>query len=311
MPRYAQPQPFQPPRYRARVRWVASPPPGAWPARRANGVERYAGPPSYPATPRWGFPNLLWRSPTAVPGTASDVPTPLQRVRVIARNTVPTLWVLAVLGLVAGGSEIWRYVLLVQSRASALNTGVVTTSDSLLLTSSLLTSVFSLVPAALALWWLFVARLAAADAVGENPPRSSRQVLAGLLVPGVNLVMGGSIVAELEHAVLGRPAGRRPTPSRLVLGWWAAWIANGVLLVVVIWWRTRSGVQAEADGTVLTALLDFSAVTLTVLTAVVVRRFTGLLAPMDAGKLRSFRVVKVAGAPEPELRAVRSHGGAR
>ncbi|MCU1685562.1 MAG: hypothetical protein JWQ81_6301 [Amycolatopsis sp.] len=310
-PRYAQPQPFQQPRYRTRVRWVASPPPGAWPARRAKGAERYAGPPSYAAIPRWGFPNLTWRSPTAVPGTASDVASPLQRVRMIARNTAPMLWILAVLGLVAGGSEIWRYVLLVQSRASALNTGVVATSDSLLLTSSLLTSVFSLVPVVLALWWLFVARVAAADAVGENPPRSSRQVLAGFLVPVVNLVMAGSIIAELEHAVLSRPSARRPSPSRLVLGWWAAWIVNWVLLVVVLWWRTQDGVQAQADGTVLTALLDLSAVALAVVTALLIRRFTGLLAPMDARKLRSFRVVKVDGAPDPALRAVRSHGGVR
>lgn len=311
VPRYQQPQPFQPPRVRTRVRWVASPPPGAWPVRRARRPERYAGPPSYSVIPRWGFPGLTWRAPTAVPGTASDTPSPLHRVRMVARNAVPMLWIFAVLALVAGGSELWRYVLLVQSRDSALSSGVIAASDTLLLTASLLTSVFVLVPAVLTLWWLFVARVAAADALGEDPPRGGRQVLAGFLVPGLNLVMSGSILAELEHAVLRRSPERRPSPSRLVLSWWAAWIVNAALLVVVIWWRTLDGVQAQADGTVLTALLDFSAVAVAVVSVQVVRRFTGLLAPMDAAKLRTFRLVKIEGAPEPELRAVRSHGGVR
>jgi hypothetical protein len=306
-----QPHPYHQVRPRQRVRWVASPPPGAWPRRRPAAVERYTGPPSYPVPPRWGFPNLTWRLPTAVPGTASDELSPLQRLGVIARSTVGTLWVLALLAVVSGGAEIWRYVLLVQSRDSALNTGVVAASDTLVVTAALLMTIFSLVPAGLGLWWLFVARLAAADETGEDPPRSSRQVARGMFIPGYNLVMAGSIVAELEHAILRRPAEQRPSPSRLVLGWWAAWVVNWLLLVLVIWWRLRDGVQAEADSVVLIALGDLSAAVLAVLTAVAVRRWTELLAPINETKLRLMRVLKVTGAPEPELRVARASHSTR
>lgn len=293
------------------MRWVASPPPGAWPARRSPAVQRYTGPPSYPSPPRWGFPNLTWRLPTAVPGTASDELTPLQRLRVIARSSVMTLWVFAVLALVSAGAEIWRYVLLVQSRDSALNTAVVNASDTLLVTAALLMTIFSLVPVGLGLWWLFVARLAAADESGEDPPRTPRQVARGVLIPGYNLVLAGSIVSELEHAVLRRPSDERPKPSRLVLAWWAAWIVNWLFVALVIWWRLRTGVQAQAESVVLIALADLSAVLLAVLTAVAIRRLTSLLAPINERKLRPMRVLKVTGAPDPELRTERASGSVR
>jgi hypothetical protein len=294
-----------------RVRWVASPPPGAWPRRRSPAAERYLGPPSYPVPPRWGFPNLTWRLPTAVPGTASDELSPLQRLRVIARSSVVTLWVFAALALVSGGGEIWRYVLLLQSRDSALNTTVVEVSDTLVVTAGLLMTIFSLVPVGLGLWWLFVARLAAADESGEDPPRTQRQVARGLLIPGYSLVMAGSIVSELEHAVLRRPSDQRPSPSRLVLAWWAAWLVNWLFVVLVICWRLRDGVQAQADSVVLIALGDLSAAALAVLTAVAVRRLTSLLAPINERKLRPMRVLKVTGAPEPDLRPARASHSTR
>jgi hypothetical protein len=273
--------------------------------------ERYTGPPSYPTIPRWGFPNLTWRSPTAVPGTASDGVTPLQRLRRLSRSSGLSLWVFAVLTLVASGAEVWRYVLLVQSRDSALNATVVAVSDALVVSAGLLGTVFSLLPASLTLWWLFVARHAAADESGEDPPRSPRQVALGTLVPGLNLFMAGSILAELEHAVLRRPQTRRPVPSPLVLAWWAAWVLNWFLIVLVICWRLQSGVQAQADSVVLTALSDLSAATLAVMTALVVRRMTALLAPINERRMRPLRVLKVTGAPKPELRTVRSSGSPR
>ncbi|MFF5989728.1 DUF4328 domain-containing protein [Prauserella flavalba] len=286
------------PRGRMRVRWVASVPAGVAPRRRAQAPELYTGPPFYPTPPRWGFPNLAWRRPTAVPGTASGVPVPLQRLRMIARNTVTLLWTLAGLAAVAGGAEIWRYVLLVQSRDSALSPGVVGASDALVLSFSLLTFVLALFAIAATVWWLFVARSAAADEVGEEPPRPGWQVLVGTLVPGPNLVLAGPILAELEHATLRRSRERRPRPSRLVLAWWGTWLLNAVLLVLTVSWRLKDGVQADADGVVLSALTDLSAAGLAVLTALVVNRFTRLLAPIEGRILRPLRVVRVTGAPE-------------
>ncbi|GAB3500258.1 DUF4328 domain-containing protein [Amycolatopsis cihanbeyliensis] len=293
--------PGQPPQ-RPRVRWVASVPPGVVPRRRAVPAGPYTGPPAYPAVPRWGFPNLTWRAPTAVPGTPSGVPHPLQRLRLLARNATTVLWTVAGLALITAGAEVWRYVLLLISRDVALSAEVVGTSDALVLAGSLLTFVMALFAIAAAAWWLFVARAAAAEEVGEDPPRPAWQVVLGTLVPGPNLALAGPIVAELEHAVLRRPATMRPRPSRLVLCWWAALVANGLLLAITVAWRFRDGVQAQADGVVLNALLDLAAATLAVLTAFLVRRLTLLLAPIEESVTgsRPWRVLKVTGAPDPE-----------
>lgn len=252
--------------------------------------------------PRWGFPHVVWRWPTAVPGTASGGPLPVQRLRMIARNVVTILWTLAVLSVIAAGAETWRYVLLVRSRDTALSPGVVGASDALVLAFSLLTFVLALFAVAGSVWWLFVARAAAAEEAGQDPPRPAWQVLLGTVVPGPNLVLAGPIVTELEHAVLGRPADARPRPSRLVLWWWAAWVADGVLLALTVVWRMRDGVQADADGVVLTALTDLAAAALGVLTAVIVGRLTRLLAPLEDEPRRPPRVVRVEGAPDPQRR---------
>ncbi|MGW5715572.1 DUF4328 domain-containing protein [Amycolatopsis sp. NPDC003865] len=310
----AQPEPYpyhRRPTHRPRLRWVATPPPGAWPRRRVTPPERYFGPPSYPVPPRWGFPNLVWRRPTSVPGTASDGVRPIDRVPVLSRSLIGVLFAFAVLAVVAAGAEIWRYVLLVQGRESALNRSVVAFSDGFVLTAGLLASILALLPAGLSLWWLLVARRAAADVSGDDPPRPVWQVLVGILVPVANLPMALSIAGELEHAVLGRPRDVRPKPSRQLLVWWGAWLLNWVLLGVTIAWRFRDDVQSMADSVVMVAVTDLAAAFLAVMTALVVRRFSALLAPPDARAVRSMRVLKVTDAPEPELRSARPAGAAR
>jgi Domain of unknown function (DUF4328) len=302
---------MQPGRYhfRPRVRWVAAPPPGTVGVRRARPVERYTGPPAYPTPPRWGFPNLTWRESTVVPGTLSGYPPPIERVRMLARNAVTVLWFLVGLSTVAATGEFWRYALLVISRDTALSPGVVHTSDNLLVIAALLSVAFGLMAAASVLWWLLIAQQAAAEENGQEPPRPPWQVLVGTLVPVLNLGMAGSVLAELEHAILCRPATRRPRPSRLVLAWWAAWLANGVFLVLVIIWRLRGGLQAQADAVLLSGMLDLSAAVVAGLTAVVVHRLTTLLAPVVPGRLQ--RVVAVKGAPKPAIRPSRPGGASR
>ncbi|GAA1030015.1 MULTISPECIES: DUF4328 domain-containing protein [Amycolatopsis] len=309
-PAQQQPQPT-PPKRAAKLRWVASPPPSAVRRRRAVPATPYSGPPSYPVPPRWGFPNLTWRRPTNVPGTASGEIRPIDRIPVLARSLTTILWTFAVLAVIAAVAEIWRYALLVESRDSALNTGVVGFSDAFVMLAGLLTTIFSLLPAGLSVWWLLVARQAAADEAGEAPPRPVWQVLVSVLVPIVNLPLALSVVSELEHAVLRRPRDVRPKPSRLVLGWWGAWLANWVLLAVTIVWRIRPGVQAMADSVLLVALTDLAAAALAIVTALVIRRFSHLLTPIAPERLRDLRVLKIEGAPEPELRTARPVGAAR
>jgi hypothetical protein len=299
------------PGIRPKLRWVATPPPGAWPRRRVVPPERYLGPPSYPVPPRWGFPNLVWRRPTSVPGTASDEIRPIDRVPVLSRSLIGVLFGFALLAVVAAGAEIWRYVLLIQGREAALTRSVVAFSDGFVLTAGLLASTLALLPAGLSLWWLLVTRQAAADVSGDDPPRPVWQVLVGVLAPVVNLPMALSVVGELEHAVLGRPRDVRPKPSRQVVVWWGAWLLNWVLLGASIVWRFRDDVQSMADSVVLVSLTDLSAALLAVVTALVVRRFSALLAPSDARDVREMRVLKVEGAPEPELRTRRPAGAAR
>jgi hypothetical protein len=120
---------------------------------------------------------------------------------------------------------------------------------------------------------------AAAERSGTSPSRSSRMLVAGWLVPGLNLAVPGAVLAEIEHAALGLPADRRPRPSAELLVWWALWGASVVLAAVTALWSLRSGTQALADGVVLHAWVDVLAVATALLTRRVVIRLTWLLEP--------------------------------
>lgn len=289
-----------------RQRWVASVPPGV--ARRTRARRRlpYLGPPAYSSPPRWGFPALAWRWPTTVPGATAEQPVTVDRVRTVGGHASAMMWALATLAVLAAAGEIWRYVLLVRSRTGALSSGLVSMSDALVTIAAVLTLAFSVLAVVVALWWLQLARQAAARVTDQTPPRGDGQVLTYLLVPGLNLVMAGVILAELEHQVLHRSATERVRPTRAVLVWWATWAAAGILFGLTVIWRFRDSVQAEADGVVLTALTDLAAAAVAVLTALMVRRLSTLLAPIDPASVRLMRVIRVEGAPEPPLRESRA-----
>jgi Domain of unknown function (DUF4328) len=291
--------------------WVANPPPGA--AVRAPRRRRlpYLGPPSYGSPPRWGFPALAWRWPTSVPGTRTRIPATVDQVRVFARNATATLWIVAAAALLGAAGEIWRYVLLLRSRDRALPRGLVDGSDALVVTGALLAITFAFVAAAFTVWWLVLARSVADETTGHEPARPHWQVLLCLLIPGVNLVVAGSALAELEHAVLRRPSEQRPRPSRTVLWWWILWVVSGLLFTATVVWRFRSGVQAEADGVVLNAVTYLAAAAVAIMTIRVVRGLTTLLAPIDPARVRLMRVIKITGAPDPPLRPGRPAGSVR
>ncbi|MGQ0842147.1 DUF4328 domain-containing protein [Actinokineospora sp.] len=271
----------------------------------------YLGPPSYATPPRWGFPALAWRWPTSVPGVANDEPVAVERVRGRARLAVSALWMQAVVAVLAAGAEVWRYVLLVDSRSTALSRATVDLSDTLVVSGAVLAIAAGALSIMLTLWWLALARRAAADLAGYAPPRPDWHLLPGLVVPGVNLVMPGAVVAELEHAVLRRPVAERPRPTRLVRWWWAAVVVGGLLFAATVLWGFRAGVQAQADGVLLHAATNLAAGVVAVLTALVVARLSSLIAPIDPASVRLMRVVRVDGAPEPPLRAVRQTGAKR
>jgi hypothetical protein len=266
----------------------------------------YYGPPSYPAVPRWGFPRLAWREPTSVPGTPSRPPRSTERVLRYARVSASLLWMVAISALLAAGGEVWRYALLVIGRDTALSADVVAVSDALVDTGAWLALVTGLIALVATLCWLLGIRDVAGTLTGTRSARPDWQVLLGVLVPGLNLVVAGSVLAELEHTAAALTGPRdRPRPSRLVLTWWAAWALSEVLAVVTLLLDLRTGVQARADGVLWYAVTDLAAVVAAVLTVRVVGSITGMVVPASLPGSHRFRVVRVDGAVDGPSRRTR------
>lgn len=287
-------------RYLAALEWVALPPdPAGLPAAaRAQPARpapaRYEGPPRYRDIPRWGLPPGPWR-----PGSADGPPpTPLQQARASASQLLPVLLVTAAMAAVGAVGEVWRYVLLLFSRTEALSPTAVGWSDSLVWLGGWASVVCVVASGVLLIGWTRYAVRAAAERSGTRPSRSMRMLVAGWLVPGLNLAVPGAVLAEIEHSALGLPADRRPRPSTELRVWWALWGAGVVLAAVTALWSLRTGTQALADGVVLHAWLDALAVATALLTRRVVGRLTRLLEPSSGGR-RELLVAARPDAPAP------------
>jgi Domain of unknown function (DUF4328) len=263
-------------RYLAPLHWVAEPPPSAAPPPAPPHRLPYAGPPRYRFLPRWGFPPRAWVPPEP-PGPPP--PDPLHAARSILGTLVPLLWAVATVSVLAAGAEAWRYVLLLISRDSALSPGVVATSDALVTVAGTVAPVLAALAGIIVVLWTLRAARAAADRAHVEPARSDRAIVVGWVVPGLNLVLPGSVLAEIEHTALGRPPGQRPRPSRMLVVWWVLWGAGVVLAGIVLLWSLRTGVQARADGVVLHAVLDVLAAATAATTALLLTYLTRLLAP--------------------------------
>ena len=265
-------------RYLAALTWVAEPPSSGLPPLPVRPRFRYTGPPRYRDVPRWGFPALPWREEQA-----DAAPGPLDRARALAHPLTVALWVTAAVAAVGFAAETLRYVVLLLSRSDALPGGLVAFSDAAVAFGGWATVAGFVAAGVLMVLWSLQVREAAAARSGTVPARSVRLVVAGWVVPGLNLSLPGSLLAEIEHAALDRPADRRPHPSRLLVAWWAAWGTSVVLGVLAFGWSFRSGVQALADGVVLHALLGLVAAVTAVLTVRVVRHLGALLEPTRPG----------------------------
>lgn len=262
--------------------------------------------------PRWGFPPLAWRWPLALSGRAE--PDPVQRTESLGAMAGSTLWLTAALAALAAVAEVWRYVLLLQSRTEELSGTVLAVSDALVITAGILSWLFGVLCWIVVVLWTLYARSAAAARAGMRHARPSWQVVVGALVPLLNLFVPGSALAELEHMVLvvegARQRGARPRPSRLVLQWWAAWCASLVLGWLAVAWQFVPGVQAMANDVMLHAWSDVAVAVAAVTTARLVRYLTGLLARLDPDDLPHLQVLGVRGAPTP-TRVARRPGAAR
>jgi hypothetical protein len=222
-------------------------------------------------------------------------PLNVDKMRGLAAVAVPLLGLTALLVVVTGGAETWRYALLLDSRFDAVPAGPLHASDALVVTGGVVSLLSSVLAGAVTLGWLVHASTAAAQAAAVARPRPSWQLIAGVLVPGINLVLPGAVLAELEHAALGHDPARRPRPSSLVLVWWAVWSVGLLLAGITLLWNLRDGVQARADGVLLHVATDLCAGIVAVATIVVVRRLTRLLSPAQLVGARRMMVVRVPG----------------
>jgi hypothetical protein len=216
--------------------------------------------------------------------------------RGLAAVAVPLLALTALVVLVTGAAEAWRYSLLLDSRFDAVPAGPLHASDALVVTGGVVSLLSSVLAGAATVGWLVHASTAAAQAAAVTRVRPSWQLVAGVLVPGINLVLPGAVLAELEHAALGHDPARRPRPSSLVLGWWAVWAVGLMLAGITLLWNLRGGVQARADGVLLHVATDLVAGIVAVATIVVVRRLTRLLSPAKLAGARRMVVVRVPGS---------------
>lgn len=284
-----------------RAGWAATPPGGARPERSPGGSGHgYTGPPSYPAPPRWGFPPVVWRRP--LPFAGRPGPDPVERTSALSGPLLPLLRAIAVVAATAAVGEVLRYALLVLSRDRALPKPLVIASDALVGAAAGLSVPLGVAGVVVAFLWLLRAREAATARTGLASARPDWQVLLGVVIPGINLSVPGSVLAELEHAALSAEgaAGDRPRPSRLVRAWWTSWVVCLVLAGLSFLWGFRSGTQAMADGVLLHAWNDLAVCVLALLTARVVRYLVRLLVPPDTAAL-----------PRPARFRLRAGGAAR
>jgi Domain of unknown function (DUF4328) len=267
-------------------RWFAHPPAGVQrpTKRKTPDAPPYFGPPAYRGGhPRWSFPSLVWRElPTrGVPETADD-PTG-------ALGWVATLCVVtAISALIAAGSEIWRFVLMLQGRTLVLSGPVVRASDVLVAFSGIAVVVLALSTAAMAVPALVRTHAAAARRQGRAPSRTPRAVVARLIVPGWNIYGAGQIVTEIDRTLAtGQTSVTSPDPrprrrSPLTTLWWLGWVASAALIIATLARGLGGSLQAIADTVQLHIAVDLLAAVVAVLSAAIFRRFARLLTDRPA-----------------------------
>lgn len=239
-----------------------------WVARRPDHRTRKAdattsaplGPtPRYTQTPRWG---LL--DPPPAPASARERP-----LRGIAARRDRLLVGTTIVFLLAGLAEYGRYLILLQNRARLIPGWLLSISDATVLVFGVIAPIYALVAAVSLVAWLIEARTIVFTAYGRRDPRRRWSLIAGCLVPGVNLIWPGVFLTEL----LG--ADPDPRSWRAVRIWWAAWVFSGLLLIAATLWRDASTLQAEADGVSFTGFTNLCAAGFAILTLWMVRTLEG------------------------------------
>lgn len=186
--------------------------------------------------PRWGLLDPL-PDEDVEPGRAET-----------AADLAPTLLVgTAVVFGLAALAEAVRYGVLLYNRTRLVDPLMLALSDAAVWATQVVGPVVALAAAVASGLRLIDLRRRIYAERGLAEPRSPLSILAGLVVPGLNLAMPGVFLTEI--------ADRDPRLLRAIRTWWVLWVVNGVLVVVLLAWRQRDTLQARADGVLLTAVL--------------------------------------------------------
>ena len=191
----------------------------AAPPRAAAALHR---PAALPVIAALGLPALPWRAARA----ARAGPDPLARPARSLGTLVPLLWATAAVALLAAGAEAWRYVLLLASRNEALSADAVAASDALVAAAGSVAPVLAVLAGAAA---------GAVVGAGQAGRRRAGRRAAVAVAAGARARLGRAraephgpgLGAGRDRAHRAGPAAdRRPRPSRLLLVWWALWVAG-------------------------------------------------------------------------------------
>ena len=215
----------------------------------------------------------------------------------LAALAVPLLGLTAMLTLVTGGAEAWRYALLLDSRFDAVPAGPLHAGDALVVTGGVVSLLSAFLAGAVTLGWVVHASTAAARYSAVAPTRRRWQLVLGVPDAGAESGGAGRGARRAGTCRAGPGYGPPTAPFGLVIGWWVVWATGLVLAGTALLWNLRQGVQARADGVLLHVVTDLVGGVLAVTTIVVVQRLTRLLSPTKLAGARRMVVVRVSGGP--------------
>ncbi|MGC0366864.1 hypothetical protein ABH922_004848 [Rhodococcus sp. 27YEA15] len=233
-------------------RWIARPP-GDLRGLGDPPIERARATPRYDVIPRWGLVDV----DTSSRADSSRADRMADRVGLFL--TVATvLYGLAVI------AELGRYAILVYNRTRLVPPSLLTASDASVYFTQFGGLLAAVCAAVAAVCWLLRARRVHFAEQRLSDPRSQAEIIVGCAVPVINLFMPAVCLLELVR--------RDPRGTALVKIWWGLWSLSGVLLVVNSYWRSRDGLQAMADGVLLSAFMALIAAATAAVTLTVIHR---------------------------------------
>lgn len=170
----------------------------------------------------------------------------------------------AIVYAAAALAELGRYVILLVNRTRLIDPLVLAISDVSVFAAQASGMLVALLAAICAVFWLLRARRCAFQRSGTTDPRGRLEIALGCALPVLNLVMPGVFLLEVVH--------RDPRAVLLVRIWWGTWVFGAALICFNWLWRSRTGLQAMADGVLLSAFTAAVASGTALLTLMMLRR---------------------------------------